>query len=100
MVVAQLVERLLLTPEMRSFNTDIGKFYLTTISCIKSVHKDKEKDARKWAIFKEDKRPRDRRSRDDTRKMIKKKERHWMFESTLAHLDKGSQLQLSVFTNA
>ena len=56
MVVAQLVERLLPTPEICGSNPVIGKIYiehlLSTILKFEKTKRIKEKRGREWSIFK------------------------------------------------
>ena len=51
MVVAQLVERSLLTPEVRGSNPVMGKFLCRTfVSCLHGKDKNREKRGREWPI--------------------------------------------------
>ena len=50
-VVAQLVERSLLTPEVRGLNPNIGKFYLPIVH-LNRKDKNKEKRGQEWPSLK------------------------------------------------
>ena len=54
MVVAQLEERSLPTPEIRGSNPNIGKV-LSTNCKLNRKDENKEKEAREWPLFKKEK---------------------------------------------